>query len=434
MSRKLPPQFELKIDKLANNGEGVGFLDGKEINVFGAFPGEIILAKPTTRKKRIWKAELLELIKPNKKRRESSETHYLSCSPWQTIDEKTQLKYKKEMVINAFEKVLEAKLPKLPNPKIIESENKFHYRNKMEYSFTIVEGKLSLALHKRYRHGQYSELESCCLAEKKINEVSQIVLDELKKRKIGNSQLKNLLLRYSAKEDKCLVALFVVDKGVELFKINNENVLGWQIIYSDPLSPTTKTTEILLKEGGDTIVENISGINLRYYYDSFFQINPKAFEDIIDYLSENIQENKVLVDLYSGVGTIGLCLNKKFSEIHLVEFDKKASEISLENAIFSNIKNVQVYGGEAEKQELANYLSENDTLIVDPPRSGMHPKAIKQILEIAPENFIYISCNPFTQLRDMLEFSEKYRIVKWQLFDLYPQTPHLESVLILSKK
>jgi 23S rRNA (uracil1939-C5)-methyltransferase len=423
MSRKLPEQFELKIDKLANNGEGVGFLDGKEINVFGAFPGEIILAKPTTKKKKIWRAELLEVIKASKERRKEKESHYLSCGPWQTIDEKTQLEYKKEMVVNEFEKILGLNLP---NPEIIESEAKYNYRNKMEFSFTEIDGELNLALHKRYRHGQYSELESCCLAEQKINEAS--------KRNIKNKQLKNLLLRYSAKEDKCLVILFVVDREIELFEVSDESILGWQIIYSDPLSPATKTTEVLFKKNKDSIIENISDIDLKYYYDSFFQINPKAFEKIIKYLKDNIKDNKVLVDLYSGVGTIGLCLSEKFEEIHLVEFDEKASEISLENAKLNDIKNVKVYGGEAEKQDLIQFLSSSDTLIVDPPRSGMHPKAIKQIIDIAPENFVYVSCNPFTQLRDMQEFSQKYKILNWRLFDLYPQTPHLESVLILEKK
>ena len=431
MSRKLPPEFELKIDKLANNGEGVGFLNGKEINVFGAFPGEIILAKPTTRKKKVWKAELLEITKPSKERRKEKENHYLSCGPWQTIDEKSQLEFKRKMVVKAFEDNLDGKLPK---PEIVESNRKYNYRNKMEFSFTEIDGNLSLALHKRYRHGQYSELETCCLAEQKINEVSGIVIDELRKRKIKNKQLKNLLVRYSAKEDKCLVMLFVVDREIELFAANDESILGWHIIYSDPLSPVTKTTEILYREGSDTIIENISGVDLKYYYDSFFQINPSAFEKIINYLDENIGKNKVLVDLYSGVGTIGLSLSKKFQEIHLVEFDKKASEISLENAKFNKIANVQAYGGETEKQDLIQFLSSSDTLIIDPPRSGMHPKAIKQIIDIAPENFIYVSCNPFTQLRDMQKIISKYKIVNWRLFDLYPQTPHLESVLILAKK
>ena len=431
MSRKLPAQFELKIEKLANNGEGVGFLDGKEINVFGAFPGEIVLAKPTTRKKKIWKAELLEVIKASKSRREKKESHYLSCGPWQTINEKDQLAYKKALVVEAFRKEFENNLPE---PQIVESEAKFNYRNKMEFSFAEIDGELNLAFHKRYRHGQYSALDSCCLAAKKINETSRYIVAELKRRKIKNKQLKNLLLRYSAKEDKCLAILFVVDREIELFEIENKDILGWQIIYSDPLSPATKTTEVLLKEGDDYISENISGIDLKYYYDSFFQINPRAFEAIIEYLKKNIKKNKVLVDLYSGVGTIGLCLHENFKEIHSVEFDKKASELSLENAKYNNIENVKAYGGEAEKQELSNYLCENDTLIVDPPRSGMHAKAIKQILEIGPKNFIYVSCNPFTQLRDMEELSKKYEIQKWCLFDMYPQTPHLESVLILAKK
>jgi len=431
MSRKLPAEFELKIEKLANNGEGVGFLEGKEVNIFGAFPGEKVLAKPTTRKKRIWKAELLKVIKASKKRRESKENHYLSCGPWQTIDEKIQLKYKKDLVLKTFKKNLDIKIPK---PQIVESEDKFHYRNKMEFSFIEIDGELSLAFHKRYRHGQFSELKSCCLAEEKINLIANYVVEILNKNKIKKYQLKNLLVRYSAHEDKCLVALYVIDEGFKSIEIKNKDILGLQIIYSDPLSPATKTTEILHKWGSDIITENISGKTLKYYYDSFFQINPKSFEGIVEYLRKNIKENKVLVDLYSGVGTIGICLSEKFEKIHLVEFDKKASEISVKNAELNKVKNIKAYGGEAEKQDLIAFLKKDDTLIVDPPRSGMHPKAIKQIVKIAPKNFIYVSCNPFTQLRDMQEFSSIYKIKSWRLFDMYPQTPHLESVLILAKK
>lgn len=431
MSRKLPAQFELKIEKLANSGEGVGFLEGKEINVFGAFPEELILARPISRKKKVWKAELLEVLKKSEGRRAEKESHYLSCSPWQTISEKKQLEYKKGIVIKAFKK---EHGDIFPNPEIVASKEKYHYRNKIEFSFTEIDGVLHLAFHKRYRFGLYSELFSCCLAAEKINKVSQAVLSQLRKRNIKKEQLKNLLIRYSIKEDKCLVALFVVDKSIKPFSLTNDDIVAWHIIYSDPLSPFIKTTEILFSKGNDFISERIAGINLKYYYDSFFQINPSDFEAIIDFLKINIKKNKILLDLYSGVGTIGLSLAKSFEKIYLVEFDERASRLSLENASLNKIFNVKVYGGEAEKQELNRFLAPEDTLIVDPPRSGMHPKAIKKILDILPFSFIYVSCNPFTQVKDIEGFLEKYNILSWRLFDLYPQTPHLESVIIFEKK
>ncbi|PLX21002.1 23S rRNA (uracil(1939)-C(5))-methyltransferase RlmD [Candidatus Parcubacteria bacterium] len=432
MSRRLPAEFELKIEKISNNGEGVGFLGKKEIHIFGAYPGEIILAKPTKRKKRAWKAEIIEVKKALRKRRDPKESHYLSCGPWQTIDEKYQLKIKKDLVVKAFKNELSKQ--KKPNPKIIQSQEKLHYRNKMEFSFTELNGELRLALHKRYRHGLYSDLDSCCLAHEKVNKVADQVLQIIKNKKITKDKLKNLLIRYSIYENKCLVALYVTDKDFVKIDLDNADIKGWQIIYSDPQSPATVCTEILHKKGEDSILENIDNKILKYYYDSFFQINPQAFEEIVTYLKKNLKSNKTLVDLYSGVGTIGICLADLFTDIHSVEFDKKASEITNENAIKNNISNLKTYGGETEKQDLTSYLSKGDTLIVDPPRSGMHPKAVKQIMNIGPETFVYVSCNPYTQLRDMKEFSKIYKIKKWRLFDMYPQTPHLESVLMLKLK
>lgn len=431
MSRKLPPIFDLSIESLAPSGEGVGFFSGREVNVFGAFPGEIIKARPTKRKKKVWKAELVEVLKKRSDRRTKKEAHYLSCSPWQVLSEESQLNFKKQMVYEAFKKNFGEIIPE---PQIISSEKKFNYRNKIEFSFVESKGKLKLAFHKRYRHGQYSTLESCCLAKKEINEVSKRILKELNSNGLKKEQLKNLLLRYSYKENKVLATLYVVDKKIYLFDIEDDYLSGWQIIYSDPLSPFIKTTKVLFSTGKNTLCEKIKDVDLEYYYDSFFQINPRAFEKIIDYLKEKTNKNKTLVDLYSGVGTIGLALANNFENIHMVEFDKKASKVSLSNARNNNIKNIKIYSGETEKQELRNFLNPEDTLVVDPPRSGMHPKAILQILEISPKYFNYISCNPYTQLNDMLEILNKYTVIDWRLFDIYPQTPHLESVFILERK
>ena len=172
----------------------------------------------------------------------------------------------------------------------------------------------------------------------------------------------------------------------------------------------------------------------KYFYDSFFQINPPVFENVLAYIRQQIDRGRILVDLYSGVGTIGFNLAGQFEKVFSVESDERALVAAGENRQNHQLENVTIMSGLAEKADLRIILVAADTLIVDPPRSGLHPKVTKAILEACPECFIYVSCNPLTQANDLAVLKEKYQIRDWRLFDLYPQTPHVESVLVLERK
>jgi 23S rRNA (uracil1939-C5)-methyltransferase len=432
MGRMLPPRFEVTINRMSHKGYGVGDFDNRSIFVYGTMPGERLLVYPLKKSSKMAIAGIDKVLVSSSNRREPREDHYLSCSPWQVIEDKKQDEYKLELTKKLFKDSIGEKLSS--DLELVNSDKRFNYRNKMEFSFVHKEnGEISLAFHQRGKYWAHYELESCVLAHRKINECAKYIVEEINFKKIPFADLKNLVLRYSYFEDKCLVVLFVKNKKFINFDIDNSGIVGWQIIYSDPLSPATVITKILHKQDRDYLTEEVSKVKLNYYYDSFFQINPKAFDNLIKFMKENIKSGETLIDLYSGVGTIGLCLANKFEKVVSIESNESAVEIAKENAVKNSINNIDFLGGASEKQDLDEILSSADYLVVDPPRCGMHPRVIKKILKHLPENFVYVSCNPSTQERDLELLKEKYKPVAWKLFDFYPQTPHVESVIILKR-
>ncbi len=432
MSKRLPPEFEITINKFARTGEGVGRFKNRSIFVWGALLNEKLLVKPVKLSRGKAKASIIKILEASPQRRESKENHFLTCSPWQVMPESEQLKLKKEIVANMFLNTC-GKLP-IKDFDITPSINNWGYRNKMEYSFALKNNQLSLAFHERGKYWSYYKFEECILANPKISEVSKKIIARLVKRNVKLEDLKNLLVRYSHHENKCLAVLYVTKEDFETFDFSDNNLAGFQIIYSNPLSPATVTTEILHEQGQNYLTEKVSGIKLKYFYDGFFQISPPDFTSLMNYVKTHVKPSKTLVDLYSGVGTIGLALADTFKKIISVEFNAQAVIASEENAKNNNLNNIEFFDGAAEKQALDDILKNTNSLIVDPPRSGLHPKVIKKILQFAPKQFIYVSCNPHTQAQDFQKLKEKYKAVAWQLFDMYPQTPHVESVLILEKK
>lgn len=433
MGRKLPPQFEVEIIGLSRIGEGTGFYGLKKVCVFGALPGEKILVRPLKKSRRGVKAAVLEILVKSPDRREAREDHFLSCSPWQIVDEKIQLEWKKKISKQMFMQEAGELLQK--NVGIVAGSENWNYRNKMEFSFRAdATGLPVLAFHQRFRYWDYVPLTGCVLAQEKINVLAEKIIKELHKREVKNQDLKNLIIRYSAKENKCIAALYVVNPDFPKFDIVNDDMVGWQIIYSDPKSPITINTDCLFKSGRDYLEERVNGLDLKFYFDGFFQVNIKVFEKLLDFVKNETKGGRILSDLYSGVGTIGFALAHLFERVNSIEFDSRAVEMAKQNAQKNNLSNIVFFAGAAEKHDLDECLKNTDTLVVDPPRSGMHPKVIRKILETGPKNFIYVSCNPHTQAQNYRELKKAYKVVNWQLFDMYPQTPHIESVLILKRK
>lgn len=412
-------------------GDGLGFYEGKKVFVYGALPGETVLVRPLKKKRGFIQAKVLEVFDKSPLRRSDQENHYLSCSPWQIINDIDQLQLKKELVLDSFQG---NNLEEYPEPKIAASPELWHYRNKMEFSFTTNKiGALSLALHLRGSHKLMAPLNECLIAHQKINQCAQAVVANLQRDNVNCTDLKTLIVRYSYYLDKCLAILYVTRPDFPVFELAPPLVSGFLVVYSKPESPASVTDKVLLQQGNDFLLEELADLKFKYYYDDFFQSNPKGFVQIMDYLQECVLGGDALLDLYAGVGTVGFSLGDKFKKVISLESGRKTSLAAKENVQLNQLISIEVINGLAEKSGLVALFKQVETLVVDPPRAGLHPKVRENILYYGPKKFIYVSCNPLTQAQDLKILQKKYRLVHWRLFDLYPQTPHCESVVIMQR-
>ena len=435
MSKRLPPHFDVTIKKLVPSGEGLGHFENRRIFVYGVMPEDQVRVRPVKVGRYAARAAVVDILEASPLRRAPQDEHFAISSPWQIMPEEKQLEYKKALAKEIFQQ--KAGRPPFETVEITPSPENWHYRNKMEFCFAEdSEGKLTIAAYERARFNSFVPLKVCHLAHKKINTCLARIMDILNEKKVSCRQLKNIVIRYSYYEDKCIAVLYAVDKDFSCFDVAHEDLEGWTIVFSDPLSPAAKTTKVLYHTGRDFLIEKMGGLFLKYYYDSFFQISPPAFEEVLSYVNSHVEpygKGNLLVDLYAGVGTIGFYLADKFREVYSIEYDGRSTEAAQDNARKNSLKNVTLISDPAERTDLRNILSKADVLILDPPRSGLHPKALRAIVAHAPPRLVYVSCNPKTQAQDFASLQGKYKAVKWRLFDLHPQTPHVESVLILER-
>ena len=294
------------------------------------------------------------------------------------------------------------------------------------------EGKLSLAFFKRGGKGKIPVFGTS-LATPEINQAGQKVLVILRDRKTASRDLKTLLIRTNQKGE-ISAQLYVKDEKFEPFSKQEIASLGFknfEIIFSNPKSPASVITKKLQALNEDKLSDQILGINFNYATDSFFQINLPVYEQALRDMEQFINSQKPTLDLYAGVGSIGLTIGKQ--DLTLVEINKSAvSEMKRNINELRRDNNAKAILAPSEK--VLDFIKKDTNLIVDPPRAGMNREVCEKILEIEPEKVIYLSCNPTTQARDVAILSKKYEIIYTRGYNFFPRTPHIENLIILELK
>lgn len=448
MRRRNYPETEVTITVLNERGYGIGEVEGKIFWVLNALPGERVIAKTVKRKRGIFYCIALEILKKSPYRINPKEEHFLSCSPWQVLDFIEEQKQKKELIKSHFEHLAGIILPDF---EVIFTGNEYHYRNKLEFSFYTNEDEiLTLAYHKRDGAKAKYSFETCVLAPDSVNIINKKFLQFLNSKSIQARQLKGIVYRYSYFEKKVVAALFVKDETLvfdkkEIGEFISEDLNGIVIVNSDKKSPAFIETEIKLQIGETDIKEKILDKVFAYSYDGFFQVNPPCFElaikDMRNFLYQlrNLTEGSrlntnqlMLIDMYAGVGTIGVLLSDLVQKVISVELFNKSKEYALQNIETNTITNLEFIQDKAENE--LNILKDAPIVVFDPPRAGLHPKVIKQVLESKPEYIIYLSCNPKTQAENMKALKELYEIEFIRAYNFYPHTPHVENLVILKRR
>ena len=426
------------MEKIVGGGQAIGTLDdGRKAFVWGGLPKELVTIRVTKKKSHFVEGIVTEIIEKSPERiTPRDENSYLSTSPWQIMPMSSEQSHKASLIEEAF------LLHNITLPEKIEvfsDDVEFNYRNKVEFSWfgdkTDDDEKetLDLAFFKRGGKGKVV-IDGTSLAHPSINKLAIEIRDLLREKPIVARQLKTLLIR-SDQQGNAVWQLYVKDKIENLISEDEAKLLsakGGEIIYSDPKSPASRITERLNKFGDTTLSDTILGVAFNYACEGFFQVNIPVYEKALSDMKAWINCNEKLstLDLYSGVGTIGLTIGG--DDVTLVEINEHAVAEMQRNIAKLNRPNAKAILAPSEKS--LEYITGEQIVIVDPPRAGLHADVTNRLLETEPPRIIYLSCNPVTQARDVSLLQEKYEIVHHQGYNFFPRTPHIEHLVVLDKK
>ena len=426
------------MEKIVGGGQAIGTLDdGRKAFVWGGLPKELVTIRVTKKKSHFVEGIVTEIIEKSPERiTPKDENSYLSTSPWQIMPISSEQSYKASLIEEAF------LLHNITLPEKIEVFSdgvEFNYRNKVEFSWfgdkTDDDEKetLDLAFFKRGGKGKVV-VNGTSLAHPSINKLAIEIRDLLREKPIVARQLKTLLIR-SDQHGNAVWQLYIKDRIENLISDDEAKLLsakGGEIIYSDPKSPASRITKRLEKFGDTTLSDTILGVAFNYACEGFFQVNIPVYEKALSDMKAwiNCNEKLLTLDLYSGVGTIGLTIGG--DDVTLVEINEHAVAEMQRNITKLNRPNAKAILAPSEKS--LEYITDEQIVIVDPPRAGLHADVTNRLLETAPPRIIYLSCNPVTQARDVSLLQEKYEIVHHQGYNFFPRTPHIEHLVVLDKK
>ena len=451
------------VEELEFPNKGTVTVEDRKVLIKNVLPGQKI--RFAVKRVRSGKCEgrLLEILEKSKLETAKEPCcHFDDCGGccYQTVPYEKQLKIKAAQV----EKLLKGVCPEIDFEGIKPSPLKIGYRNKMEYTFgdEYKDGPLSLGLHKRGSMYDIVNVKECKLVNDDFNKILSCTLDYFRNNNIPfyrkmqrTGYLRHLLVRRAVVTGEILVALVTasmkIGEGQQDFE-EQELLKGWVnemqslklegrlagILHTinDSLADVVQSDETVLLYGQDFFYEEILGLKFKITPFSFFQTNSKGAEVLYETAREYIGDTKdsLVFDLYSGTGTIGQMMAPIARKVIGVEIVEEAVEAAKENARLNGLSNCEFIAGDVLK--ILDTIEERpDFIILDPPRDGIHPKALPKIIDYGVDRIVYISCKPTSLVRDLEVFLENgYEVVKACAVDMFPGTVHVETVCLLSRK
>ncbi len=471
--KPLPILENVSIIDASSDGQAVGRVDDFVVFIKGAVPGDIVDVQLTRKKNKFREGKAIAIHQYSDKRTEPVCSHFGICGgcKWQNMHYDWQLFYKQKQVSDALTRLIKIELPEIQ--KIIPSKNIYHYRNKLEFTFSnkkwLTEeqiqdkslafgeglGEISrnaLGFHIPGSFDKILNIDTCYLQE----EPSNAIRNEIKKYATDNSLtffdlkeqiglLRNIIIRSTSTGEWMLIVSFHYDDKEVIEKLLNHvaakfpQITSLQYVINSKRNDTIGDLDIILFKGNDSIYENMEGLKFKIGPKSFYQTNSDQAYELYK-VTRNlaaIKNTDVVYDLYTGTGTIANFVAHKAKKVVGVEYVPAAIEDAKINSQLNGISNTVFYAGDMKDVLNDSFIKENgkpNVIITDPPRAGMHDDVTKKILEIAPQRIVYVSCNPATQARDLAFLDEKYKVTKVQPVDMFPQTHHVENVVLLELK
>ena len=445
---------ELNVIDLAFDGKAVAKMDGKVVFLNAGLPGETVRARLTRSKRNFNEAIVLDILTKSDERIEPVCLHFAECGgcSWQDLKYSKQLEIKKNHVVSCIERI--GALQNVLVRDVMASEEIFGYRNKMEFSFNVhPEFAFTLGLHKRGSYADIFDLTECHLPPEVFAKIVDWFREYVKRNHITVYDVDNhdgyirFLVIRQAKKTNDLMINIVTNYGElpDVAKLVNEITTAFPEITTIVHNQNGQRSNIALGEketvlfGSGYISEKVMGQTFHIRANSFFQTNSHQAEKLYQTAFEMLQPNKKdsVLDLYCGTGTISICLAPKVDKVVGVEQVSDSIKMANENASLNNCSKVEFV--ESDVKDFLTHQPENteqfDIVVTDPPRSGMHPKVLKRLIQMSSEKILYISCNPATFARDAKEFVESgYKLPLVQPVDMFPHTRHIELAAVFYKE
>jgi 23S rRNA (uracil1939-C5)-methyltransferase len=437
-------ELDLRIDSLAFGGAGVARAPGGYVVfVDGGFPGDRVRARVHQRKRSYAQARATELLEPGPDRVAPLAHH--PGAPWQVLSYERQLAVKEQQVDEALRRI--GKLDGFALEPIVPAVAQWRYRNKLEYSFgTGADGTLVCGFHAPGSWERIDHLEDCLLASEPANQVRRQVLEfcraaglEAFDRRTRSGFLRNLVVREARHSGQLLLRLVTSDGDLDAEALAATvpcHGLLWT--HTDARSETTAGGQTELIAGVPTLDERIGRLDLRISPEAFFQTNTEMAERLYALIVEAaaLRGWECVYDLYCGIGSIGLSLAPRAGRVHGLEVVEDAVADAIANARLNEITNASFYAGDVRLAlgELVARAGRPDLVVVDPPRAGLSQKIVRRLIEASPKRIVYVSCNPTTLAPNAAQLVEAgWRLERVTPVDMFPQTPHIECVAVLSR-
>jgi len=445
-------ELELTVDSLAYGGNGVARLDGFVVFVRRGLPGDTVRARVTKIQRRHAEAVATEVLVPGPNRVEAPCAHYPACGGcrFQDLAYDAQVGAKEQWVADSFQRL--AGLASPPLEPIVPAASQFGYRNKMEYSFTTSDDVPTLGLHRAGRWDEVLEIEKCWLTTDLGNAIRNAVRDWAREENLEaydqaehTGYLRHLVYREGRNTGQVLIVLvtapgekFERDYFVEVLRRFPEvKSIHW--VINDQPSEVTNLPSTLLW-GDDAIEEELLGRRFRVRPNAFLQTNTGMAEKLYALAIEyaGLTGTETVYDLYCGTGTIGLSMANHALSVWGVDISEESIACALENLDLNQVGNAAFFAGNVGQvlEELAERAGAADVVVVDPPRAGLAGKALRRTGELGAPKLVYISCNPTTLASDVKVLREQYgyELVRTKPVDMFPHTPHVESVSLLTRE
>ena len=444
-------ELELTVDSLAFGGNGVARLNGFVVFVRRGLPGDRVRARVTKVQRRHAEALATEVLEPSPLRVEAPCAHYPACGGcrFQDLAYEAQLEAKAAQVADSFRRLGGIAAP--PLEPAVPAESVFHYRNKLEYSFTQLEDGPTLGFHKAGRWDEVLEVERCWLTTDLGNAIRNAVRDWAREEGLvaydqeqQTGYLRHLVVREGRNTGQVLVQL--VTAGGERFETGYlvevlrrfpaVRSIHWSV-NETPAEVTNLPTTLLW--GEEAIEEELCGLRFRVSPNAFLQTNTAMAETLYGLAAEYAALNgsETVWDLYCGIGTIGLTLARRALTVWGIDVSEESVARAIENAELNGIANAAFFAGNVGEvvEELLERSGAPEVVVVDPPRAGLAGKALRRLGRIGAGRIVYVSCNPTTLAADVKRLGEDwgYELVRARPVDMFPHTPHVETVALLER-